>query len=324
MRQFESFLAPQLNDYLAYRQSLGYALMPARAYLLIFDRRLKETQAGWNSFEPAFFLEMTASLKVESRTVNHVVAGLRVFFRFLVRRGYMAENPLKDIPPLKENTIVPFVFSPEQLDQFLQVICNRIRKTKRRFLNDLALYLALVLLTRCGTRISEPLRIMLHHYRRDDATLYIEKTKFNKDRLIALPKAVFVEIDNYLSARQTLRRQDDNPYLLAGRGKNPLTDEQVRHLFRNTVKNMGLYQPRRVIGNVNFSQPVPHSLRHSFAVNTLLRIKNRGESAQNALPVLAVYMGHSHYKNTSVYLRVADALSRQRLVDFALWQKNKT
>ena len=323
MRQFESFLAPQLNDYLAYRQSLGYALMPARAYLLIFDRYLKETQAGWNSFEPAFFLEMTASLNVESRTVNHVVAGLRVFFRFLVRRGYIAENPLKDIPPLKENTIVPFVFSPEQLDRFLQVICNRIRKTKRRFLNDLALYLALVLLTRCGMRISEPLRLMLHHYRRDDATLYIEKTKFNKDRLIPVPKAVVAEIENYLSARQTIRRQDDNPYLLAGRGKNPLTDEQVRHLFRNSVKNMGLYQPRRVIGNVNFSQPVPHSLRHSFAVNTLLRIKDRGESAQNALPVLAVYMGHSHYKNTSVYLRVADALSRQRLVDFALWQKNK-
>jgi len=40
--------------------------------------------------------------------------------------------------------------------------------------------------------------------------------------------------------------------------------------------------------------------------------------------VLAVYMGHSDYKHTSVYLRVADALSRQRLVDFALWQKRKS
>jgi site-specific recombinase XerD len=324
MRQFESFLAPQLNEYLAYRQSLGYAMMPARAYLLIFDRYLKETQADWSCFEPAFFLEMTASLNIQSSTINRIVTVVRVFFRFLVRRGYMAKNPLKDIPHLKENTVVPFVFSPEQLDRFLQMICNRIRKTKGRFLIDFSLYLALILLTRCGMRISEPLRLMLHHYRRDDATLYIEKTKFNKDRLIPVPKAVVAEIENYLSARQTLRRQDDNPYLLAGRGKNPLTGEQVRHLFHKTVKHLGLYQPRRVIGNVNFSQPVPHSLRHSFAVNTLLRIKDRGESAQHALPVLAVYMGHSHYKNTSVYLRVADALSRQHLVDFALWQKSKT
>jgi integrase/recombinase XerD len=139
-----------------------------------------------------------------------------------------------------------------------------------------------------------------------------------------VPKAVVPEIENYLSVRQALRRQDENPDLLAGRKKEPLTHYQVRYLFHNTVKHMGLNQPRRIIGNVNFSQPVPHSLRHSFAVNTLLRIKDRGQSAQNALPVLAVYMGHSDYKHTSVYLRVADALSRQRLVDFALWQKNKT
>jgi integrase/recombinase XerD len=324
MRHFESFLAPQLNEYLAYRQSLGYTMMAVRANLLIFDRYLKETRADWNSFEPVFFLEMTAGLNIQSRTVNRLVSVVRVFFRFLVRRGYMAENPLKDIPPLKENTIVPFVFSPEQLDQLLKVTCSRIRKTKGCFLLDYALYLALTLLTRCGMRISEPPRLMLDHYRHDDATISIEKTKFKKDRLIPLPKAVVAEIENYLSARQALRRQDDNPYLFAGRGKNPLTHYQVRYLFHNTVKHMGLNQPRRVIGNVNFSQPVPHSLRHSFAVNTLLRIKDRGESAQNALPVLAVYMGHSDYKHTSVYLRVADALSRQRLVDFALWQKRKT
>jgi integrase len=42
------------------------------------------------------------------------------------------------------------------------------------------------------------------------------------------------------------------------------------------------------------------------------------------LPVLAAYLGHSDYKHTSVYLRVADAASRKQLVDFALWQKKKT
>ena len=324
MKPFESFLAPQLNEYLAYRQGLGYTLMPTRAQLLAFDRYLKQTQAVWTSFEPAFFLEMTARLNTESRTVNRIVSSVRVFFRFLLRRGYLEENPLRDIPPVKENTIVPFVFSPEQVDQFLELICAKIRKTKGRFLKDFALYLSLLLLARCGMRISEPLRLMLHHYRRDDATISIERTKFKKDRLIPLPKAVSAEIENYLSVRQSLRRDDDNPYLLAGSGKNPLNDQQVRYVFHNTLKDMGLNQRRRVIGNVNFSQPTPHSLRHSFAVNTLISIKERGESAQNALPVLAAYMGHSDYKHTSVYLRVADAASRQHLVDFALWQKRNT
>lgn len=324
MKPFESFLADQLNEYLTYRQGLGYTLMPTRAYLLTFDRYLKQTQADWTSFEPTFFLEMTARLTMDSRSVNGIVSALRMFFRFLVRRDYLEENPVRDIPPLKENTIVPFIFSPEQVDQFLEVICTKIRKTKGRFPKDFALYLVLLLLARCGMRISEPLRLLLNHYRPDDATISIERTKFKKDRLIPLPKAVSTEIDNYLSVRQALPRDDDNPYLLAGSGKNPLNDQQVRYLFHNTLKDMGLKQPRRVIGNVNFSQPTPHSLRHSFAVNTLLKIKQRGESAQNALPVLAAYLGHSDYKHTSVYLRVADAASRKQLVDFALWQKKKT
>jgi integrase/recombinase XerD len=324
MKSFESFLADQLTEYLTYRQGLGYTMMPTRANLLIFDRYLKQTQADWTSFEPAFFLEMIARLDTESRSVNRIVSAVRVFFRFLVRCGYLEENPLRDIPPVKENTIVPFIFSPGQVDQFLDVICTKIRKTKGRFPKDFALYLALLLLARCGMRISEPLRLLLKHYRPDDATISIERTKFKKDRLIPLPKGVSAEIENYLSVRQSLWPDDDNPYLLAGSGKNPLTDQQVRYLFHKALKDMGINQPRRVIGNVNFSQPTPHSLRHSFAVNTLISIKERGESAQNALPVLAAYLGHSDYKHTSVYLRVADATSRKQLVDFALWQKRKT
>ncbi len=161
MRPFESVLSSQMSEYLAYRQGLGYALEPVRAHILMFDRYLGQSRLDWSSFTPAFFLEMTARLHVESRTVNRIVSTLRVFFRFLVRRGQLQR-----------------------------------------------------------ARAAQP--------------------------------------------------------------------------------------------------------SHSFAVNTLLRVKDRGESAQNALPVLAVYMGHSDYKHTSVYLRVADAAARQNLLDFALWQKRKT
>ena len=54
-----------------------------------------------------------------------------------------------------------------------------------------------------------------------------------------------------------------------------------------------------------------------------MKIKERGQSPQHALPVLAAYMGHAAYKYTSVYLRVMDAMSRKNLVDFSLWHKRK-
>jgi integrase/recombinase XerD len=323
MKNFHSFLAPQLNDYMAYRQSLGYSIKASRYHLLIFDRYLRGTNADWDMLKPFYFLEMRANLQMESRGVNRVLSSVRLFFQFLLRRDYVAENPLRDIPLFKENPIVPYVLSPGQIEQLLQVICQKVRRSEKYFLTDLAVYLAVLLLARCGMRISEPLKLMRQHYRKDDGTLYIEKTKFKKQRLIPVPKAAISEIENYLSVRKQLCPSDQNPYLLSGKKQRPLKDYQVRFLFRQALKDIGIDQSRKVIGNVNFNQPTPHSLRHSFAVNTLMNIKARGQNPQHALPVLAAYMGHSEYKYTSVYLKVTDAQSRKNLVDFSLWQKTK-
>ena len=323
MKPFESFMAQRLDEFLVYRKNLGYGMKSFTSHLHTFDRYLKNKESKEKSLGPSFFLEMRANLKMQPSSVNRVLSTARVFFGFMVRCGYYEQNPVADVPELKENIIVPFVFSPKQTNQLLDAVCKRFHLTKGLFLTNLAIYTAILLMARCGLRISEPLRLKQHHYRRDDATIYIEKTKFNKDRLIPVPAAVMTQIDNYISVRKALMRRDQSPYLLVRTNQNPLSDAQVRRLFIKAVKDIGLDQPRRVIGNVNFSQPTPHSLRHSFAVGTLLRIKQRGQSAHNALPVLAAYMGHCEYKYTSVYLRVADALSRKQLVNFTLWQARK-
>jgi len=176
--------------------------------------------------------------------------------------------------------------------------------------------MAIVLLARCGLRIGEPLRLKLNHYRFDEKTIYIEKTKFKKDRLIPLPQSVAIEIENYLTVRRCLLADVDNKYLLANSTVRGLNDNRVRSVFHQAVSDIGLEQPRQITGNLNISCPTPHSLRHSFAVNTLSRVRKRGGCPNNALPVLAVYMGHSNYMYTTKYLKVIDAQQRLSLVNF--------
>lgn len=323
MKNFESFLSPQLNECVAYRKDLAYATKSFRGHLLIFDRYLREAEADWHSLKPSFFLDMRANLNMQPSGVNKILSAARQFFWFMVRMGYVDENPLEDIPFLKEETVVPFIFSPEQTHQFLCHVCNNIRRTEKYFLIDLGVYITILLLAKCGLRISEPLRLLVEHYREDDVTLYIEKTKFRKDRLIPIPKAVKMEIENYLAVRKCFLSHDENPYLLAGWKNKSLSVQKVRSIFHQAEKDIGLDQTRRVIGNMIFNPPTPHSLRHSFAVNTLIAIKKRGESLQRALPVLATFLGHSEYKHTTIYLRVADAMSRKNLLDFTLWQRKK-
>jgi integrase len=317
MKNFESFLAKQLQQYISYRQNLGYAQERISYPLFVFDRYLRQQNATWDSLQPLFFLEMRKKIPKNPPTVNVILSGVRGFFQFLVRQGYCSENPLQDVPPLPQRYFIPFVFSPDETEQLLEAFCKKIRKNEKYFLTDMAQYLNILLLARCGLRISEPIRLLRHHYRHDEGTIYIEKTKFRKDRLIPVPKCAMMEIENYLQVRKTLLPDDQNSYLLAGKGKKGITDDQVRRLFHKSVKDIGLDQKRQVIANTNFNSPTPHSLRHSFAINTLKRIKEQGKSPNNALPVLADYMGHSTYKNTTTYLKFIDAQQRQQLFHFA-------
>ncbi len=245
-----------------------------------------------------------------------MLSHVRSLFDYLVRRDIIATNPLKDIPPLPERYFVPFVFTPEQTDQLLESVSETIRRDPTHFLFDLGIYLAVMMLARCGMRINEPLRLYRHHYQPDEGSVYIERTKFRKDRLIPLPKTVMAELDNYLAAHKACCPGDQNPYLLAGRNGQPLKAYQARTVFHRSVESIGLKQPKRTMGNMTFGSPVPHSLRHAYAINTLNRVKARGISPQQALPVLAAYMGHRKYQYTAAYLKVKDAGDLAGLIAF--------
>lgn len=318
MKPFESFLAQKMDEYIKYRQSLGYTIMSSRSHLLRLDRYLRQTEADWDSLEPLFFLRFRESIKGEPSMVNVIFCVVRGFFQFLVRQEIIAENPLQDIPRLTEGAFIPFVFSEQETDRLISDIRERLRKSPRYFLKDLSVSLAILLQARCGLRITEPIRLLLSHYRAQERSLYIEKTKFRKDRLIPIPGSLVDEINNYLALRKRLIHDDQNPYLLYGAKERGLSKESIYRIFYQAVRTCSLYQARRVVGNTIFGSPTPHSLRHSFAINTLKRIKEKGKSPQDALPILAAYMGHSKYQYTGIYLKVLDAQQRQGLVNFTM------
>jgi integrase len=206
----------------------------------------------------------------------------------------------------------------------IDVVCCRIRHKQRFFLKDFSEYLVILLIARCGLRINEPLRLKIKDYRPDEKTIYIEKTKFKKDRLIPIPIAVAEQIDNYLSCRAALAEEDLNEYLFIGGKQNRLGDHRIRVIFHDAVDQIGINSPRKVIGDTTFGQPTPHSLRHSFAVNTLKTAIARKQSPQNVLPVLAAFMGHVEYRHTMIYLKVVDAKRRTSLLNFAGTQREES
>lgn len=316
MKRFKSFLAEQMEDFLAYRSQLGYSNSSMIYSLRVLDRYVAEKQVTWASFDPLFFIRFRTDLNLEPRSINTIFRMTRIFFNYLIRKDLILENPLQGITELPENLVIPFIFSTEETDLFLRAAIKQIRKTERFYLSDFSAYIALLLMARCGLRTSETLNLLKTHYRPEERTIYIEKTKFRKDRLIPIPKAIAHEINNMLKVRRLY--PDASHFLLVKVKGEKLVRMFINRRFKKALTYINLDQPRKIIGTTNFSQPSHHSLRHSFAVNTLKRIKQQGKSCENALPVLASYMGHSKYKYTIYYLKVLDAEHRRQMLDFSI------
>jgi integrase/recombinase XerD len=317
MKPFNSPLAGLFRQYIDYRISLGYRDRALSYQLWALDQIIIERGAGLHDLNPLFFLDLRIAFKNRPNVFNAMLLGMRGFFHYLTRCQIVCDNPLNDIQAYPQNAFIPFVFSPDQINQLLSAVQNAIAKDPDRFLTGFSVYIAILLLARCGMRLSEPLHLTLQNYNPKQGTLYIEKTKFSKDRLIPVPIAVKQEIDNYLATRCSLVKTQ-NPYLLIGHNDSALSKKAVYAVFYSAVAHIGIHQPRKTIANITFAHPTPHSLRHSFAINALKSIKEKGQSPQNALPVLSVFMGHCKYRYTAVYLKVLDAEHRQALVDFAI------
>jgi site-specific recombinase XerD len=307
-----------MEQYIEYRESLGYSAKGVARLRLLDRYMVTKNVTTLESLTPLFFLKMRTDLAIDPNTINRVIYGLRGFFQYLVRIEFCDYNPLEGIPRFKANNIIPFIFADKEIEHLLEVSWRQVRREKQAvFLKDMGCCLALQLLARCGLRISEPLRLKVTDFRADERTIHIRKTKFRKDRLIPVPMDVANHLSDYLPLRSALLPVDNqNPYLLVSGPAKGLYKQQVRNYFNQAIKEIGLTQAKQIIGNTNISGTTPHSLRHSFAVNTLRRIKERGDSPQNALPVLAVYMGHKKYTYTIYYLKLIDADQRRNLVDF--------
>ncbi|KPA10993.1 integrase/recombinase XerD [Candidatus Magnetomorum sp. HK-1] len=262
MSKFNSFLAQDIDNFIRYRKDIVYTYDRYKKFFTSFDRYVKEKDVNLNDITPTFFLEFRSSLSVEPETINREFIALRAFFDYLVRIERISVNPLIDISALKSKSYIPYVFSPQQIESLLQVIEKRIRSNSEAvYFTDLATYSIISLMARCGLRISEPLRLKDEHYRKDEKTIYIERTKFNKDRLLPLPESASIVIDNYLSVRNSIIKQQKFSYLFTT-PQGIIKDHTIYKTFHSALKVLKIDHLRYQVGNITFGQPKPHTFRY--------------------------------------------------------------
>ena len=221
-------------------------------------------------------------------SVNRKIATLRTYYKFLLQRGSIVQNPMLKVRTMKKSKPLPHFVEEQPLVQLLDTFAFPEGFTGLRD------RLVLELLYGTGIRLAELLGINESDFSGHDNTLRITG-KRNKQRVVPLNASLLPLLESYQQEKKRLFGTTASTSLIVtdeGKAAYPV------FVYRKVRKYItGISQLKDANGYpLNLKVPEkrsPHVLRHTFATHLL----NRGADL-NAIKDL---LGHSSLAATQVY-----------------------
>lgn len=231
------------------------------------------------------------------QTLLHVTSVLRVFCRWLVKRGFLLLDPARDLATRRPVRRIGYVPSPADVERLLATAQARAQGTGRGFVEGLRDLAILELLYGSGLRFSEMTSLSISDLDLQARTVFIKSGKGRKDRLVPMTSACREALASYLekaravllSGETSVQERPKAPsalFLTVTGGR--LHDEWRTASMRPLLKAARL--PRAL---------TPHRLRHACAVHLL-------ESGAD-VATIARLLGHERLETTEVYLALTTA-----------------
>ncbi len=230
----------------------------------------------------------------DASTLARKLSSLRAFFRFLVRRGEVKDNPAELVRSPKRKRALPRALS---VDATFAVVEAPVPPSRRHDaeqpappapanhasrVRDRAL---LEMLYGAGLRVSECCGLDIDDIDRgaDGALVRVRHGKGGKERIVPLGSVALAALDAYLEVRDQLAGPEPHALFRNHRGGR-LTPRSVQRHLAGYAAATG-------------TSATPHALRHSFATHLL-----DGGADLRAIQEL---LGHASLASTQIYTKVS-------------------
>ena len=199
----------------------------------------------------------------------------------------------------------PVIVEPEQIARMLAA-ADSLPGRDNSPLHAAVGRIATVLLYTSGLRCGELLRLAVEDLEDAGSVLRIVEAKFHKSRLIPLSETAKMQVRQYLKRRALIAPDspERGPFLCNryGGGIRPYSASGLHRLIDSLFAAAD-------VRDQDGRMPRLHDLRHSFAVQSLIRSYRSQGDPQSWLPKLAMYMGHVSIASTMHYLTLVPALA---------------
>jgi len=223
------------------------------------------------------------------RTILRRLSALRSFFKYLLKEGAIAHNPLEEIDAPKLEKTIPAPLTREEIDRLFQ---QPDTQTYLGF-RDRAI---IELFYSSGLRISELVGLNRHDLDAGNLTLRV-KGKGKKERVIPITKNAAAWISSYLNhPERTLdseihQAEKNHEAIFLNKWGERLSVRSVDRNFKFYLKQSGLA-----------AKATPHTIRHTIATHWL-------ENGMD-LKTIQTLLGHSSLATTTIYTQVSSKLKK--------------
>ena len=219
-----------------------------------------------------------------SKTVARKLSSLKSFFRYLVFKSIIPNDPSSEVETPKLLKSIPKSISEKEVEALLAAPDEKTDIGLRDKTMIETLY-------SCGLRISELINLELLNLNLRQGVIRVIG-KGQKERLVPMGDQLIGLLELYISSsrKNLLNKRHSDFLFLSTRGQR-MTRQSFWHRIKHYCLASG-FEPDKIS---------PHVLRHAFATHLL----NNGAD----LRVVQLLLGHSDLNTTQIYTEVA----RQRL-----------
>ena len=298
---FHSNFAKSLKDMIKFKTALGHKMKSYKWYLLNFDKFCQENFPNESILTSELALAWCNATKEKSRSGYrfHII---REFGKYLVANAQEAfVIPSTLIPKLKIN--LPYLLTDEELENFFKAT-DKIPHFPQSPLLEYTIPVIFRLQYACGLRPQEVRLLKVNNFDFEHNTIYIEDSKWCKDRRLAVTENIMKLCYKYNVIANTII--PNREYFFSSPNGKAYSHGWLTAKFHYCWNLSG--------NSTNKGSCVPYDLRHNFATRTLHKWVGQGLDINEYIPYLSAYMGHASFSSTFYYIHLLP--EKLSLMDF--------
>jgi len=278
-----------INEFVSYlKNELAVSALTAKAY----ERDLRQWEAfatsggkrelSVNDTSTADLRQWVASLSasgVGARSIKRKASAIRAFFKYMMKRHGLKENPAADLQLARPPKSLPSVIKESQTRA---ILADTPPADDFIALRD---YLIVDMIYETGMRASEIADLLDSQVNTSSRSLRVVG-KRNKERAIPFGDSLANRIEAYRERRTICCPRLSTPCFFVGRKGQGIDYKTVLRTVH-----------RALDGRVTASKRTPHTLRHSFATDML----NSGAELNSVKELL----GHASLQTTQIYTHIS-------------------